>query len=388
MPVVTPDTRALLSGLALLLLAAPVRGASDAELLAELAGEAGIDLGLPAWDLSGSLSLAAGVRDNVTLAALAPDSSGLLRAHADVLAWRLPADGWEWLNFADLTTTRYLSVEDPDSGLATLALVRSEVTRTPRPGLGLILGAQYVFQDEAIDASTIDSGLGTVLAKLHSLSLEPRLRLALGDRWELRLDTAVKFDDYRAPLDDYRETEVGLGLTRDLGRPGSLSLSFGRLVRDFETRARSTTGGRAIPGTRLATDQDRIEARHEIRGGEGWKWSAKSRLAFQQVRDNGEGWYDFDRWHASLGASLARGPWTFEADLAWRRYAYGVQTAGLGEFESLKHRDSWNGALRIERELGAALTLFAAFEFEESDSNDPFLVYGDRLAFAGVRWSR
>jgi hypothetical protein len=319
------------------------------------------------------------------LSAIEPDASGLARVHLDVLAWRMPENGFDWVNVLDATTLRFFSAETEN---ATLLIARSEPRWEWREGGRILVGAQYVYQDEVIDASSLDYGLGTTPATLHSFSIDPAIQWKPGSGWELRIRGGAKYDDFQPPLDDYREWRGDLGVTRDFGSKGALTLTAVQLWRDYVERNQATAGGRPIPGTSLSVTQRSLDLRHLVKGGESWKWDVTARVGWLDNRDNGSGWYDYDRTSLALSGALERGRWRVEADVGWRHYDYRVQTSGFGEFEAPTKRDNLTAFMRVERLLSDSLLVFVEGDMEDSTSNDPFIVYDDLTLVLGLRWSR
>jgi hypothetical protein len=371
-------------------LAAGAAGATrgDDETLAELeriAQEAGIDLDLPSWDVSGGVGIGLGHRSNVRLAAFASESSGFVRAAADAMAWRLPRDGVEWVAFFDGTCDRYFSATPRGASLAMASL---EWRWRPRDSLQLTTSGRYVFQDEFVDASTLESGLGSIQARVHGFALKPGVRWNVSEGWTLTGSIGAETYDYREPLSDFSSFAPEIGVTRSLGPAGDVSLAVSVLTRDYREQEQAAEGGRPLSGTRLQVNQQRGELRHEIDGGASAEWSVESKVSFLQNRDNGSGWYDYDRSAAQVGFEWKAGPWTCSAETGWMRYTYLVQTAGFSIDPPPRRREVWSALLRVERTLGGNVSGFVEWSYEDNRSNDPFLAYEDNVVLAGVRWSR
>lgn len=352
----------------------------DSALLSELKSE----FKLPAWDFGTDFALGAGYRENVLLAAFAPDSSAFLRASVDVLAWRYPTEnGVEWVNFLDATSTHYFSAATDD---ALLIIARSERRWRQDDRWRFAVAGQFVHQDEVIDISTLDFGLASEDAQLNSFEIKPTVEWAFADDWSWIAEVGAKFDDFRPPLDDFGESTAESGLRRNLGRWGDIRFTYGYLWRDYLDRPQSAVGGRPLDGTKLRVGQQKLETRYEIQGGEAWKWDVDLWASYMANEDNGSGWYDYDRRVIGSSWSTRNDVWSIEADAGWRRYDYRVQTVGFGD-PPKRERTEWTAYVRVERSVSESLALFSEFEWEHSVSNDVFLDYDDRTVVLGVNWS-
>lgn len=364
---------------------APTR-AAEVDLMQELARaakEAGVELDIPAWDLSAEVDLAFGHADNVTLAPIAPDSSAFARVGLNALAWRMVGDSIELVGFADGTFTRYFSAETDD---AALVIARAEGRWRPDGAWRASLAIQGIHQDEVIDASSLENDFGAVHARLGNAALLTTLECDLTRAWTLSLRPAVRRFDYRAPLDDFTEQEGEVVVARSFGSSGTLALAARGMERDYDSRPQAGPVGRPIYGTHLRVSQAAADLRHELAGTGEQPWSGRLRIGYLENRDNGSGYYDYDRWFADLRAAVTRGPWSVEAEVGWHDTAYLVQLTGFGTTPERRARTEWRGFLRVERHLGARVTLFAEWDITNSASNDLFIDYESATVLAGVRF--
>jgi len=368
-------------------LGAQARAAGEVDLIAELeaaADEAGIDLDLPTWDVSGEIEAGYGYNNNVLLAAFDPDGSALVRATANALAWRMPKNGFEAIGYLDASYTRYFSAATDD---ATLVIGRAEGRWRPGKAWRLALAAQGIFQDEVIDASSLESDFTSVHAQLGSAALIPSAEWTFARDWSWTLRPAVRRFDYRAPLDDFTEAEIETTFARDLGRAGRPVIALRSLWRDYDSRPQAGPAGRPLYGTELKVQQHNVEFRHDLEREGTAPWNARLRAGFLQNRDNGSGYFDYDRRNVDLSGSYEHGAWSLEMEAGWRTYDYLIQLAGFGIDPQHRARDEWRAFLRTEYALRETLVLFAELEYVDSRSNDPFAAYDNSVVVAGVKWS-
>lgn len=374
-----------LVGLALGAVLAVSACGAEVDLMRELelaAKEAGVELDIPVWDLSAELEAAVGNSDNVTLAAINPDASAFVRVAGNTLAWRTVGGSVELVGFADGTFTRYFSSATDD---AALVIARAEVRWDPEGAWRSTLGLQGIHQDEVIDASSLENDLGAVHARLVNAALLGSVECGLTRSLTLSARPAVRRFDYRPPLDDFTEYEGEIALLRDFAKAGKLAVATRLMLRDYENRPQAGPVGRPIYGTRLAVGQFATDLRHEFAGAGEAPWWARFRIGYLENRDNGSGYYDYDRWFADVRAALTRGAWSFEAEAGWHDTTYLVQLAGFGLTPGRRARTEWRGFARAERRLDARLSLFVEWEFIDSDSNDFFIEYRQSTALVGLR---
>ena len=357
--------------------------ALEAELI-QLENEYAFAIGADAWDVTAEAEIAAGHRSNPLLAAFDRVGSDVLRANLNVFAWRLPLNGWEWTNLADATFSRYLAGEVED---ASLVILRSESRWTLGDRAAVSVAGHWIHHDEVVDASTLDSGFGSVRARVRSPGVEVKYVRQLGDLWELSGELGAEYSDFARPLDDFNSYAGSLEARRSLGRLGVAGAGIAFSIRDYDSRVQSAAGGRPLDGTRLRIARPTLKLRHELRGGSDLSWRVRSHLGFKSSEDNGSGWYDYRQLLAGIAASLDGARWRTNLELGWSGSLYRVQTVGFGDPPRRTH-DEWSMLMRCERGLRSAWSAFVEAEVQRSRSNDPFLNYDDTLVLAGLRWNR
>jgi hypothetical protein len=302
-----------------------------------------------------------------------------------MLAARQSPRTFDWINLLDASVTRYFSA---DTDKALLVLGRSEGRWRRGEPVEFTLAAQLVHQDEVMDVSTLDYGIGAARVRVVSPGAEAGLRWALARDWRVIAQLQERWNDFRAPLDDLWEHGGSLRLERDFGRWGALGLGYRGLWRDFRDRPQAAIGGRELPGTHLASAQHGGELHYRIAGGKALPWSIRLRADQLENTDNGTGWYDYTRRGLAGLLSFGGHGWRAEIDLDWRDYAYRWQTSGFGLDPPRKQRRELTALVRLERELGETWSVFLSAEIDRSRSNDAYLHFNVSTLSAGVRWSR
>jgi len=363
-----------------------VEGLEDIDAFVKEVG-ADLDLAMPAWDISGGLEAGVGYNTNVELAAFFPVSSGFVQGRADALYLRYPDDaGFEWSVYVECGYTAYF---DEEAENASYGLAGAEVKWKPRDQMAGGAAVRYLYQSEVVDTSSLDEGmLGNIHAELSSVGFEPGLRWSFFPGWTVDLAMGARYDDYRPPLDDLADYDARLALERETEHLGRFSIGYRYLYRDYMEREQAAPGGTPLPGTRLAVTQQAVEAGHLLRwGGPASAWRLRTRMLALQSRDNGSGWYDYDRFFGRVALEWEAASWRIETALAWRDYRYLQQRANIGDL-SLREREEWSASGRVERGLGAGVAVYLEIEWTDSSSNDPFLVYDQWAGVVGLRWSR
>lgn len=135
-----------------------------------------------------------------------------------------------------------------------------------------------------------------------------------------------------------------------------------------------------VPGTSPVYWQHELSGQWRHHWDKARRWRTTSTLSGLLNRDNGSGYFDYDRVLFSQQVRWADRGWEIRANARFGWYFYKVQRIGD------EHRERAYAALdlRIERRLGKPWLLYAAAEREWNSSNDPLDDYRDWAAGGGV----
>lgn len=383
------------SAAALLMLMSGVATAGDQEIEQDDPLEE-----VPLWEQYFTLRGGVGYSDNILFSDLNQKSSGMLVSGFDVTFFRLPLDGTQINLFASIDDRRYL-----DGGVVTNLVTGSastnriddlrgervilgllQVTRDFTPRLQAGLAGQYSYQDQVLDVSVTEADLGTLpvvgnqfLARAEGLARFGRNQRLLGEfEWQRQL---FEQDE----VDDYAEFGPRIGWGWDLPRASTLDLEYEALRRDYDSRNEYDLAGTPVAGTRLEylTQTVGLEWKQHLDVAQRWRLLA--RAGFSDNADSGTGYFDYDRYTASLQLRYRHDPWEVQARgrVSWYRYDVQLSDEDPGE---RRERLVPQAALRITRTLNRSLRAFADYEFEQAQSNLSYDSYTVNVVSAGLEW--
>ena len=330
------------------------------------------------WDASMRVTTGAGYRDNVLRSSVATEQSGFFVASADATLIRLSESGAYFTLFVLGEDTRYFDAPSVDyeqlfSGTAQFA--------TPVGGFNeLGAEANYLYQYQILDVSETEATLRRVLAEGHGMTLHPHWKHTLSGGWAVQLEGLALRQLYEGELDDYWDGSARLSLVHSYGRKSELSLGYQSLLRFFDTREQFDDFGIIVPDTSLYYWQHEIGGRWRHHWDAARHWRTTGKLSYMFNRDNGSGYFDYDRLLLSQQLRWAKGDWDIKANARFGWYFYKTQQVG-GE-----HRERSYAVvdLRVERRLGKHWLLYATAEREWNASNDPLDEYNDWMAGGGI----
>jgi hypothetical protein len=250
------------------------------------------------------------------------------------------------------------------------------------------LGAEllYVYQNQVIDLSETDVELRRLLVEGHGVSARPRWRWKPGpglrsSAWAIQLEGAGLRQFFtNEEVDDYWEGAGKLSVIYEYGHRSEASAYVQNAYRLFDTWEQFDFAGVAIPGSEL--EYWRPEAGWQLRHfwDKARHWRTITRFSYLLNRDNGSGYFDYDRLLFYQQIRWADAGWEIRAAARTGWYEYKVQEIA-GE---KRHRAYVMADLRIERRLGKHLFLYGAAEREWNFSNDPLDEYRDWSASGGI----
>jgi len=338
---------------------------------------------LPKWINDFSLRTGAGYRDNVSLSSRSPQDSALVATALEIILLRLPERGKQFTFFLSAEDVRFLSGSSVDKEQS--AFAQALVKIDAGPGWQVSFAADYAYQNQVVDVSISEPGLGPIPIEGHGIVARPGLRRDFaGNYWTL-LELPAKRQFFREPLDDYWEGGLRMTLGKSYGRKSELSVAYELWELAFDHAELRTTDGDPLPGTR------RKQLQHEVRLS--WKhyWDAKNRwrtttrLTGKLSQDNGSGYFDYSRLQAAEQVLYHTEHWDVSAEAKVARYDYPVQTVSLTDLEKRRKTDL-TFSFRCERRVARFLKIFAEFEREQAISNLEFDRYTVNTMKGGLNW--
>lgn len=337
---------------------------------------------LPAWTYTTSASVAAGYRDNLLMSPTSPDGSALIRGEVEVMALKVPVRGWDGHLYFNAVESRFTSAAETDHERTVLLAAQARWQPTAR--WTATLAARGYHHDQVFDVSATEAQLATALLKLTGFSAGPAIRWTHGRVW-LEAAGSYRQDHYTGGIDGYDEGEGSLQSGLKLGRSVELAVVAARRWRDHDTREQFTVGARPIAGSHLRVQQRDGGAKLTIaRPGSAWKFGAAALL--QEHRDNGSGYFNYDREQFSANLGWRRSRAEFRLSGSATRYTFPQQLIGFGIEPESRRKDEVRGALEASFQWSPQLALIAAGETERSRSNDERSRFRTRGVYIGVRW--
>lgn len=330
------------------------------------------------WDGTARGTVGVGYRDNVLRTAVAPESSGFFITTADASLMRLSETGSQLLLLVVGEDVRYFDSPSVSKEQVFSGTVQGAVPLGVQDELGAML--QYLYQNQVVDASETEADLRRLLVEGHGITFRPQWKHTLRPGWILQLEASMDRQLYAADLDDFWEGAGRLSLIHKYGRRSEWSVSFQSKHRRYDSREQFDSSGVAIPGTSLVYWRPEVSGQWRHYWDEGRHWRTTTKAGLLLNRDNGPGYFDYDRAQFAEQLRWSRSGWEVSAQARFGWYFYHEQRIG-GE---LRDRSYVLLDLRVERRLGKHWLLHAAAEREWNFSNDPLDDYTDWMVNGGV----
>ena len=339
----------------------------------------------PLWGHSLNLRAGGGYKDNLLLSNINKDQSYSLTAGLDYTLYRMPLDGTQFyfLITGDFTSfPEGRSVDDEQ-----LVMTAAQLKKKFLGNWQASLDTQYAYQNQVYDASITEADVQTLQVRGHRIEVRPGLRR----NFSKGLWTEVSFAGQRQMFaveesDDYWEAGPRLVLGLDYGRKSEVSVSYSPRLRYYDTRAQFDEEGFSLPGTSLEYALHTVEAALRHHFDEKRRWRATTKLVYERVNDNGQGFFDYARYQAGQQLRYRGDLWEVRGSFKWNHYLYDVQTASFTNL-SRRSRTTYIAGLRIERALGRAVRIFVEYEYEQVLSNQPLDRYRVNTVQTGLDWA-
>lgn len=330
------------------------------------------------WDGTARGTVGAGYRDNVLRTSVASESSGFLLTTADASFMRLSETGSQILLLLWGEDIRYF-----DSASVSKEQIFSFTAQGAVPlGAGDELGAmmQYIYQNQIVDASETEANLQRLLVEGHGLTFLPHWKHTLRPGWVWQVEGTVDRQLYAADLDDFWEGGGRLSLAYEHSRRSEWAISFQSKHRIYDSREQFDSSGLAIPDTSLVYWRPELGAQWRYYWDESRHWRTTTKAGLLLNRDNGSGYFNYDRVQFSEQLRWSRGAWEVTGLARFGWYFYREQRIG----NEYRDRSYVLLELKAERRLGKHWLLHAAAEWEWNYSNDPLDEYRDWMINGGI----
>jgi hypothetical protein len=335
----------------------------------------------PLWIQSHEARVWAGYKDNVLLGYNNTTGSPLVAGGVDLIFFRLPSNGWEYLLMGSAEYVRYLSAREAEQEV--MAFAQGQVKKTFLELWVASLSAEYFHFDQVFDTSVFQEQLGTIRLLGHSAILRPSVGTELTPEWRLDLELPVTRQMFDEFVDDYWEVGPKLTLVREYGRKSSISGIYQFQRRLHDTREAREADGQIIPGLPLEFTQHEVSANWRHFWGHDRRWRSVTRLSLLRNVDNGGGHYDYLRPQISEQLRFQAGGWSAIAEGRISRFFYDHQRIADGA-SAKRERTMFRLVLRGEKSLPRSWKTFAQYEHERALSNLDFDRYAANTVSAGI----
>lgn len=315
------------------------------------------------WDVMARATAGAGYRDNVLRSGIAQEDSAFSSFSADAMALWLSESGAHLTFFVLFDDTHYFDAPSVDYERFFSATLQGAVPVGPKDEAG----AQntILYQHQVVDVSENDARLSRTLVTGSSYLFRPYWKHAVDDDWAVQAEGEVFRQFYHGDISDYWATAAGLRVVRGYGYRSELSVSAHTKLLPYDSRRKFDPAGVVIRNTDLAYRQNEIAAQWKHHFDESRHWRSRLKLSYLISRDNGSGYFDYDRLLCSAQVRWKKPQWEVKATASFSGYSYPSQERHQERFE----RSSWVLDGRIERKVGEHVIVYTFAEYERGISN-------------------
>jgi len=297
----------------------------------------------------------------------------------------LPQKGWDGFMFLDVTETHFFSAQETDHERS--AIITSEVHWQAAPPVKVGLQAQLYHFDQVFDVSVTEATLDTAQLIVTGAKLTPSVRRNFSRAWWIETGASARKDNYESDADDYREGEGSARLGRDGAFGSVLSFAATRQWRSYDSREQYTAAGRPLAGTHLKFLKSGLSAQYALVPDAEKHWRFALTALWEQNRDNGSGYFDFDRQQLTTDLTWKRKAWELRFSASVAHYDFPVQQVGIGIAPENRQKKEYRLTVEATRRLTAAWSVLALFETERAVSNDDRSQFRVQTGYVGLQWS-
>jgi hypothetical protein len=337
---------------------------------------------LSVWDKSVNLRFGGGYKDNLLLSNVRTIASGFVATGIDLMVVRLPTDGAQFVFFLNGEDIRYLEGGPVDKEQTLIAV--SQVKKDFAENWTVGLEAQYIYQDQVVDASTTETNQ-TVLAQGNGFSVRPTIRRDFSKNTWLELGLGVNRQYFKAPLDDYWEGGPKLTLGHEYGNRSEWTLSYDLIRRAYDNREQLTKDGISIAQSSLEFTRNEFDLTVRNNWDHKRRWRTTTKIGFELNEDNGSGYFDYKRYYVAQQLRFLTSKWELQGRIKFNYYDYAIQTVNDIN-PATRNRTGVILNLRGDRQLTKAIKLYGVFEHERVLSNRTTDQYRVNVVSGGVDW--
>ena len=336
---------------------------SDSELDALIDG-GGFGAAAKQWSTEITVQGMAGYDDNVLRGPFLEQVSLFYGGSIDAFLWRLPAEGkFDFYTYLLAEAVVYPDVAEIDQEIIVLSQSKLGKKVTDRLNLGTVF--QYTYADQVYDVSVSELDRDTTTLRFQQwggrLSVE---RIFAGD-FRILLDYNFKRVNFDDPADDYTAPSLKLSLKRPLGDNSKMIFSYEWGGKDYDERRQRDESGNTIAAAALRWTWQEFVFDIRQKFGENGKFGNSTKIFWKINRDNGSGYYNFDRFGVKEKVRYEFGKFELEFSAKVSRYEYDVQTVSSVD-DTLYSRTDLSAKVRISRKIGEKFNFYGEYAWEQS----------------------
>ncbi len=340
----------------------------------EDAFEAWLEEEFSGFDFSAYARLGVGHSSNVLLSPSFPQSAEFARTDLELFLMQYPDEKGEFYAFLSGMDIRYSDVEDAEKEVMWLA--DTQWKRNIGDRFKGLLHAQYIYFDQIIDLSDQSDLLRRERVEYTGYGMGTGGEVLLNQGNKLSLELMAVQEDYSLLGDDVKAFGV-LAWERNLWKDANMELKLREENRDYDDRTVRDENGNST-GEDAFLEMDRTSVALEWNQLWGKSKAIDSSLEFKVLenRDNGVGYYDYDRWSIDLRIDGEWDKWVSSLSLGLDESEYILQKAARFSSVPREQTDIY-GELFVKRKLSKRFSVYLLLEYEESSSN--ILLRDERL---------
>ena len=278
-----------------IMISSMLRAAASDEDLAKLAAEA--DVSLSAWDSVLNVKSGIGYKDNPTLSFTNARTTGLFNNGVDYALIRLPLDDWEFHVVLSGEDERYWQDVGSDGESVThddLWAVGSEIKRDLGSNWQVGLGAQYAYENQVLDISTLANQPLQPPTKVegHTINFRPFIQRSLGSNHWVKVEFYGQRQFFDT-VDSFFYAGPRLSSGWDYGHGSELVLAYSALHYWYDHQNQTDSSGAPIDNTSLRAWKHEASLEDQHNWDRRSRWQTLVKLMFDYYADNAAGYYNY-----------------------------------------------------------------------------------------------
>ncbi|MFO1461700.1 MAG: outer membrane beta-barrel protein [Verrucomicrobiota bacterium] len=342
------------------------------------------------WDSTLTLRTSGGYNSNPSLAfqSEARHPAAFFEYGGDLLFFRLPTDGDTASIFLSGDDRRYFSNEDVPGQQNFLSQFSYEHESPSwwNAGGNLI----WMYANQVVDLSELGAyPKGPEQVQGNTVIFRPNFSGRIGTNWLAGIELPLTYQGLSVAPDGFLEAGPQLLLTRRLRNGSTASIGYSWSERVYSTATPLLTpGGEVINPVTLVVEHlqlNTVNGKWQQYWDREKQWRTTLSSGFTTARDNGTGYYNYNRFRVGAGIQANLGRWILSLDGAASWYQYTEQTSAPEE-STLRDRQEYSVGLQASYEITDHVRSFVRFSWETSIANTPQDNYGATTSAAGFEF--